>query len=90
VTANRLTADSSEDAERRLVEGWRAMSAEEKLVLSLSMTQAVRDLALAGIRLRYPDADSREQFLRLAILQLGPELALAVYPEIAASITHRT
>lgn len=80
---NRLTADSSEDAERRLVEGWRAMSASQKLALAATMSQTVRDLALAGIRQRYPLAMPREQLLRLAIVTLGPELALAAYPEIA-------
>jgi len=84
VAPNQLTADSSEDAERRLIESWRAMSAEQKLMISLSMTAAVRELALAGVRQRYPNAGPREQFLRLAIEQLGPELALAAYPEIAA------
>ena len=82
--SNRLTADSSEDAERRLIEGWRAMSAAQKLALVSTMSQTVRELALAGIRQRYPLAMPREQLLRLAIVTLGPELALAAYPEIAA------
>lgn len=81
---NRLTADSSEDAERRLIEGWRAMSASQKLALASTMSQTVRDLALAGIRQRYPLARPREQLLRLAIATLGSELALAAYPEIAS------
>ena len=39
-------------------------------------------LALAGIRLRYPGASEREQFLRLACLKLGRDLAKQAYPEI--------
>jgi hypothetical protein len=77
-------ADSTPDIEERLIQKWRGMSAEQKLSISMSMSQAVRELALAGIRQRYPGAGSREQFLRLAMQQLGPELALAAYPEIAA------
>jgi len=76
--------DSSRDAERLLVERWRSMSAERKLAVSLQMSRTVRDLALAGIRSRFPDAGEREQMLRLAVVLLGSELALAVYPEISS------
>jgi len=60
------------------------MSAERKLAVSLQMSRTVRDLALAGIRSRFPDAGEREQMLRLAVVLLGSELALAVYPEISS------
>lgn len=80
---NQLTGDSSEDAERRLIESWRTMPPSQKVALAVTMSQTVRDLALAGIRQRYPLAMPREQLLRLAIVTLGPELALATYPEIA-------
>jgi hypothetical protein len=40
-------------------------------------------MARAGIRQRYPNAPPREQFLRLAIVSLGVDLARKVYPEIA-------
>lgn len=59
------------------------MSASQKLALVSAMSQTVRDLAVAGIRQRYPLATPREQLLRLAVVTLGPELALAAYPEIA-------
>jgi hypothetical protein len=45
---------------------------------------AVRQLAMAGVRQRYPAASSREQFLRLAQVTLGNELARKAYPEIEA------
>lgn len=79
-----LAMDSSRDAERLLVERWQSMSAERKLAVSLQMSRTVRDLALAGIRSRFPDAGEREQMLRLAVVLLGSELALAVYPEISS------
>jgi hypothetical protein len=34
------------------------------------------------VRSRYPDASPREQFLRLAIVTLGFDLARRAYPEI--------
>lgn len=48
------------------------------------MSKTVRELALAGVRSRFPDAESHEQLLRLAVVMLGPELAAAAYPEVAA------
>jgi hypothetical protein len=76
--------DSTPDIEERLIHKWRGMSAEQKLTISLRMSQAVRELALAGIRQRHPAAAPREQVLRFAIVTLGLELATAAYPEISA------
>lgn len=59
------------------------MSAERKLAVTLQMSRTVRDLALAGIRSRFPNASAHEQRLRLAVVMLGSELALAAYPEIS-------
>lgn len=59
------------------------MSDAEKLALAMSMSAAVRRLALAGVKQRHPDASPREQFLRLAIVTLGEDLARKAYPEIA-------
>lgn len=77
-----LADDTPPDIEARQIEGWRRMTPAEKARLIVATSQAARDLALAGIRDRYPDATPREQFLRLAILTLGRELAGRAYPEI--------
>ena len=74
--------DTDEETARRQVEAWRAMTPAEKLVLVRAMNEAVRQLALAGVRQRHPDASPREQFLRLAIVMLGADLARKAYPEI--------
>jgi hypothetical protein len=79
-----LSADTSRAVERLQVEGWRRMSAAEKAAIVSGLTQAAYDVALAGVRHRHPDASPREHFLRLAIITLGPDLALKAYPEIAA------
>ncbi len=59
------------------------MSADEKAAIVSGLTQTVYELALAGVRHRYPDAAPREQFLRLAIVTLGADLARKAYPDIA-------
>lgn len=78
-----LTRDTSPEIERRQLQAWRDMSAAEKANLVTGLTTATRELALAGMRHRFPKSSEREHFLRLAILTLGPELARRAYPEIA-------
>jgi len=77
-----LAPDTSGDIEQRQIEAWRAMTPGQKLQLALQMTATVQQLALAGIRQRYPSVSPREEFLRLAQVVLGEELARKAYPEI--------
>ena len=84
MAAKTLTLDTSPEVERMQIERWRHMSPAEKAAMVSGLTQATCELSLAGIRERYPDASSRELFLRLAMLRLGPDLARKAYPEIVA------
>jgi hypothetical protein len=59
------------------------MAPAMKADLITALPRAAYELALAGIRHRYPDASPREQALRMAILTCGPDLARDVYPEVA-------
>ena len=79
----RLSLDTTADVEQRLIDRWREMPAGRKLELAFGMSDAVRQLALAGVRQRFPGASPREEQLRLAILLLGPDLARAAYPDAA-------
>ena len=79
-----LSLDTSAEIERLQIERWRQMSPESKAALVSGLTQATSELALAGLKQRYPDASPRELFLRLAMLTLGPELARKAYPDIVA------
>jgi hypothetical protein len=78
-----LSADTDAESEDRQIRQWRGMCAAEKLRAVAELNAAADTMALAGIRLRHPGASPREQFLRLASLKLGRELARQVYPEIA-------
>lgn len=64
------------------IERWRKMTPSQKAETVAMLSRGIRDLAVAGIRQRYPGATTREQFLRLAILTLGRDAAGAAYPEI--------
>lgn len=80
--AFRISLDTPPEIERLLVEGWRRMPPAEKLRLVFQMSRTTRELALAGVRQRYPAASPREHFLRLAVVVLGDDLARRVYPDI--------
>jgi hypothetical protein len=83
MTPSTLARDTTPEVERMQIEAWRRMSAEEKAAIVTGLTDAVVRLAVAGIRQRHPDATPHEQRLRLALLMLGPELARAVFPDVA-------
>jgi hypothetical protein len=62
-----------------LIEGYRRMSPAQKLERVRALTRAVQELALADIRRRHPDADEREQALRLASRWIEPDLMLRAF-----------
>lgn len=74
-----LFSDTSPQVERLLVERLRQMPTWRKLALVGEMNRAVRDLAMAGLRQRYPGDTPAERRRRLAALLLGEELATRVY-----------
>ena len=74
-----LSADTLPHVERMQIERLRQMPAWRKLALVSEMNRAVRDLALAGLRQRYPHDAPAQRQRRLADLLLGPELATRVY-----------
>ncbi len=64
--------DTSREAEEVLMEGYRRMEPWEKIQLVCDLSAASQELALSGIRMRYPDADEDELRMRLASLRLSP------------------
>ena len=79
-----LSADTSVEIEDRQIEAWRRMSPAERLQVARDVTRAVNELALAGIRHRYPHASERECFLRLAAIRLGADTVRRIYPDAVA------
>ncbi len=57
-----------------LIEGYRKMSPAQKLERVRLLNHAVQQLALMDIQRRHPNADEREQALRLASRWIEPEL----------------
>ena len=71
--------DTPPETERVLFMKLREMPPWRKIDMVAQLNQMVRELALAGLRKRYPQASPEELRRRLADLVLGPELAEKAY-----------
>lgn len=74
-----LSPDTDPEAERVQIEIFRRMPAWRKIQLVDEANQMARQLALAGLRQRHPEAGPKELHRRLMGLFLGEELATEVY-----------
>lgn len=75
----RLFEDTDEAAERRLIELSRQMPEEKKLRLVFSQVETGRQLAMAGLKNRYPEASPQELKKRYAALVLDRETVMKIY-----------
>jgi hypothetical protein len=76
-------ADAALDTLRTQVQIYREMSAGEKLETVFGAYRMGRELALAGLRMRHPEAGEDELWWLWARQHLGHELFEAAYGESA-------
>lgn len=74
-----LSLDTDPAAEAVQLEIYRRMSTGRKIQLVFEASAMSRELALAGLRSRHPDAGAAEIRRRFLGLALGEELAIRVY-----------
>ena len=74
-----LWEDTHPDIAARLVEGYRQMSPVEKVRRVVALTQGVQQMALARLRLEYPNDTERQRQLRLASLWIDAETMRAAF-----------
>lgn len=74
-----LPNDTHPKIEAILIEGYRKMSPAQKLERVRALSRAVQELALLDVRRRHPNADAREQALRVASRWIEPELMLRAF-----------
>jgi len=79
-----LAADTPFEVEDVQIAMWRRMTPADKAQLIVSMCRGMQEAATCGVQMRYPHEGPREQFLRLAILRLGYDLAIEAFPDAAA------
>lgn len=75
----RLFADTTPEAEEVLIKLLRDAPPSRKIEMVCELNQMVRQLTIAGLRERHPNADEEEIRRRLADMLLGKELAEEVY-----------
>lgn len=78
-TWREMNLDTSPEVEEKLFAFWRETPAWRKLELMEQLNRSTRQLALVGLRHRYPNATPNELRRHLAHLLLGSELAEQVY-----------
>ncbi len=76
------TSDTSPEADARYHELLRRMPPEKRLEAAMRLSLAVRELALAGIRSRHPDANEQTLRVRLTARLYGIEVARRLFPEV--------
>lgn len=81
-TWREMNWDTSPEAEAVLFKLWRETPAWRKLEMMENLNQGARQLALMGLRKRFPEASSEELRRRLASILLGDDLASQVYGPI--------
>lgn len=73
------TNDTHPKIEAFLIEGYRKMSPSQKLERVRALTRGVQELALLDVRRRHPNADAREQALRVASRWIEPDLMVRAF-----------
>ena len=84
-----LAEDTSPEAERVLIELLRRASPERKVEMIASANRASRELALSGLKMRFPNDSPARLQRRLASLWLGEELARKAYGPLPADESER-
>ena len=72
-------SDTSLEVEAILIERYRGMGAVEKVLMMRELSRASQELALAGARLRHPEADADELRLRVASTRFPASTMLRVF-----------
>ena len=78
-TWRQMNWDTTPEAEAVLFKLWRETPAWRKLEVMEGLNRTARQLALAGLRQRFPKASPQELRRRLAAILLGEEMACRVY-----------
>ena len=75
--------DTTPETETILFKLWCETPGWRKIEMMEGMNQTGRQLALMGLRKRFPDANTEELKRRLASILLGEELATIVYGSVS-------
>lgn len=71
--------DTSDSGSRRYHELLRVCAAHERLAQAMALTTMTRELAMAGLRARHPNADASELRVRLTVRLYGRDAATRLF-----------
>jgi len=74
--------DTSPEADARYHELLRRLSPERRLEAAIRLSSAVRELAVAGIRARHPEASEHELRVRLTVRLYGRSHARRLFGDV--------
>jgi hypothetical protein len=80
----RIVRDTSPAANARYHELLRAMAPEKRLEAAMKLSQAIRAMAMAGLRESFPQADEHERKVRLTVRLDGREAAARLFGSVPA------
>jgi hypothetical protein len=83
MTPSSRALDTSPEVEAVRFDLYRRMTPEQKARRVSDLTLGACQLAVAGLKLRYPEAGAAELLLRLAVLRLGAETVARAYGWVA-------
>ena len=78
-----LAEDTPLEIEQVQIAMWQRMTPSDKMRLVSGLCRRLHALAAEAVKRRHPQASAREQFLRLAIVRLGYDLAVEAFPDAA-------
>jgi len=78
-----LYSDTHPKMEALLISLWRSASPTRKMQMLAQLNHSAQLLALAGLRMKHPQAGETELHRRLAGLLLGEDLARQVYGDLS-------
>jgi len=77
-----MLEDTAAEPERRYFALLRGQTPAARLRKAVSLSRAVRQLALAGLRDRYPEAGDAELRVRLAVILYGRPVAERIFRDV--------
>ena len=79
---NAIPADTTIDAARKQFEILRRLDAETRLKMAFELSDNLRSIVEAGVRLRHPQYDEQQINRQVIRLMIGEALFKQVYPDV--------
>ena len=79
ITSDKALNDTSIDAEKAYLKLLREVPLWRKAAMVNSLTKACQELAIAGIRMRHPNASDMEIMMHLAALWIDREMMVRIF-----------